>query len=341
LPISELPGVSVFQPYGWEGIDAALAWVAFGTALPIEMWDTEIYFGASEWADRDPIALAAQLKRWPDGDDQVAADSWIRMHAVDLSVDLYRQNELETRAHTEIIALHDQLVADFSNADAPFLKGYVDRYLDEAMREHGRRLGNQIMENPSGTTMEERHRAILQASEAVRMSAAQGSITIYGWVGEGPNVREFIPYPRAAIPSADFAAPVSIALDGVRPYPQGPDRPKGYQRTYSGLMIDGRSLTAAFPVDAKMHPISLPAQERSSRKGVGGHPGHLARDWFIQELSTIAQTPDGLPEDPTELKRLMMDRLSQRFGDAAPSASSVADWLQRWGPRPIRKTSRN
>jgi len=67
----------------------------------------------------------------------------------------------------------------------------------------------------------------------------------------------------------------------------------------------------------------------SKRRNLGGRPPKFTWDAFWCHIVEIANTPDGLPPDRTELQRHMMDWCAEQWGDAAPSDSTVREKLAK------------
>ncbi len=44
-----------YLPTGWEPVDAALAWIAFGSALRRWDWDDHLFIGAADLMRRDDV----------------------------------------------------------------------------------------------------------------------------------------------------------------------------------------------------------------------------------------------------------------------------------------------
>lgn len=49
-------------PDGWVGLDRAIAWVAFKSALPEHEWNGDLYPGATLWFRAAPASIADELR---------------------------------------------------------------------------------------------------------------------------------------------------------------------------------------------------------------------------------------------------------------------------------------
>jgi hypothetical protein len=199
-----LPRITpIYLPYGWEPVDAALSWIAFGTALPRSEWDQYLFIGASDSMTRlDVLRSLEQLAAEPGGLDGFLAGAPETGRNLD---------EVPPSVRDEVGNL-----ASILRARQARRGGAADlaRFTRCAARLLEKRYERRFAADPRWDGYVDADMEALAAAERYLLSrGADGSAPLFAWPG-GPKAEpQVITAPRQRISPELCAAPVSFDRD--------------------------------------------------------------------------------------------------------------------------------
>ena len=143
------------------------------------------------------------------------------------------------------------------------------------------------------------------------------STSVRSW-GQGLGVREDgrIPWElwRQATPYVDKNAMGTGAAGGI---------------VIRHIKIDGNDLRHALKerqASAAPAPLQAQGQADSKPRNAGGAPRKYDRDQFHREVIRLANMPDGLPGEPTELIKIMKEWCAREWKEE-PADSKIREWV--------------
>lgn len=303
------PDAIPYLPRSWETVGGALAWIAFGSAIPRHDWNKVLYFGAAQGLD--PAEAFLHLHCIAVGDDHPACPA----------------GPVPSGWMPELRALADWLrVTQEGSPAGPTRAGEAERS-----------AAAWLLENQDGNRSDRIRDGLEWAAEELRCALAREALAAFGWLGGGrPEGR--LTTSRQRIPADVLAAPISLTLDGLLlPFLLGDDEPPcEYGPLFSGILLPEGGILAVWPAPpededpAHGPPLSAPARRRGSASV--GRPLHKARDAFAREMVRLALDPDGLP-DEGQLRRHMKDWAAQHYEADVPSDTAIGEWIALFDPR--------
>lgn len=297
-------------PDGWVSLDAALAWVAFETSVPMHRYP---YLGANEWHLFTPDRVVSVLREFASCRDRDAMEpvramlpdgtfSIIAATAALRCPDLPYPFELAKAA--QILA--DELAANLQQAN-------------------------------------EQHAILTRAAHRLRRAIAFHGMPAYGWrearyADKGPLGLPllYISDPRERVPPGEVAAPVTLVGNVILAnlWDDWDDDADGepIKLLWRGVVIDADDLLAAFPAPDDGAPtIAYHLTPPEKPKRGGGRPPHQGRQTFRKAMMRRANSPDGLGDMP-DCARAMIQWAAATFGDRAPSETTIREWVREDWP---------
>jgi len=249
-----VPEEESFALSSWETLDGAIAWIARGSAMPIEDWDRLIYWGASLWDEMSPDEVVEGITHLvgPDVSNLNRYLSWDEGEETDQKLTGYDQL---ARLLGHYILIWEEYAE---------LEG--ERKPSDAVQEHLTDLISELCEPRTW----EAHENLLDASEQLRRALAKGILEAFGRpLGSLSTDRmDHVSSPRERIPPSLFAQPVFLSQHGIHPLAKGYDENSGtHDLLFHDILIDGSTIEAAFPREtaigsAQPVPKRRPAQAR-------------------------------------------------------------------------------
>ena len=292
-------------PDGWVSLDAALAWVAFGTAAPLD--EAAHYIGAGDWPSWPPDALVDALRA---ASDPAAFKNFSR---AGLGAPTYRAIWWEAQRNAEM-----PTPDDLANACA--------------------RAAHALAQNLPAAR--EQCAKLARAAHRLRRAIAFEGLPAYGWrvtergEAKGPFglPMDFIGSARERIPQEVCAAPVTLFDDGIIPIIKSDWPEDGFAGLWRDVVIDAVDLLAAFPAPDDGAPtIAYHLTPPEKPKRGGGRPPHQGRQTFRKAMMRRANSPDGLGDMPA-CTRAMIEWAASKFGDRAPSETTIREWVREDWP---------
>ncbi|TDG30608.1 hypothetical protein [Paracraurococcus ruber] len=312
--------VTLYAPLGWEPIDCALAWIAFGTALPSHEWDRTLYPGFS-----DGLALSESLKRLKQvsykrsKEDLVflTEDQWNESNKVsELPQTLGAFVDTQTRTFIFSLRRRAHRLGQNILYDYPVDRdSRISRIGAEILR---RMLIRKCQRNPLWSKKVGVGAIVAYEKAFWELCRALGSkkISAYGWQSNKWLLSATISEPRTKIPNEIFNAPVSFdrfwdlipvtksdrifdsRKTNVRLHSQD------YEPLFSQILIPSDELLSVWPappsdkVDSRPE-VSTPATLRGTDgpRSLGGRPPR--HDWKPFNQEVVAR----LALDAGDLKR--------------------------------------
>lgn len=233
-------------PEGWVALDAALAWVAFGTAARID--DAAGYVGASDWPFCTPDALVSALRAAEPG-------AFKNLGRASLNHSTYWSIWSAAKGSAQHPTADDLAKACANAADA------LVANLPQA-REH--------------------HATLARAAHRLRRAIALEGLPAYGWRADRDAEAEhwiFIGSARERIPVELCAGPVTLVNDSIIPIIQGDLPEDGFARLWHSVVIDADDLLGKFPVPDDGAPTVAyrPSPSERNQRDAGGRPE--IHDW--------------------------------------------------------------
>jgi hypothetical protein len=296
-------------PEGWVSLDAALAWVAFGDAVDLSGWNRRFYVGASLWMEYAPDAFLADLRAIADAPAQ-AGSSFAR----------------------EVVEREARRM--FAPASPKSLYGLVPGSVQpECLAAAARTILADTGDEAQGRKMRE---ALWRASNDLRRAIASGAIKAFGHPGHDHADVGLYPANRARerIPPDVCAAPVTLGQGGIWPFALGDitgTLGDEMETLWHEILIDAPELLHAFPAPDDGEPTASYHLTPANKPARGGRPPHVARKACIKEMMRRANGLNGLG-DQSECTRAIIEWAATKFGDAAPSDTTVRDLVREFWP---------
>ena len=294
-------------PDGWVPLDAALAWVAFGDAVDLSGWNRRFYLGASLWMEYGPETFLPELRAIADRPDQ-AGESFV----------------------LDVVAREARRMFPPPNPNS--LYGLVTWSVPAEHRAAAaRKMLADTGDEAQGRQMRE---AMWRASNDLRRAIASGAIKAFGYPGHDPEGIYPASHARERIPPDVCTAPVTLGQGGIWPFALGDyTGPLGeaVEKLWHEILIDAPELLRAFPAPddgAQAVAYHLTPAEKPAR---GGRPPHVARKAFTKAMMQRANSPDGLGDMPA-CTRAMIEGAAAKFGDRAPSETTIREWVREDWP---------
>lgn len=295
-------------PEGWVSLDAALAWVAFGTAVNLSGWNRHFYFGAFVWMEYDPEILLADWRAIAEAPTQ-ARDGLALSMAMDEAVRMFPQASSKNLYGITLGSVPPESLAAAARS---ILAGTADKAQGRKMREE-----------------------IWRASNDLRRAIASSALNAFGFPGQDPFDPERWPpkCPRERIPPDVCAAPVTLGQGGIWPFALGDITGAlgdEMETLWHEILIDAPELLREFPApddDAPTVSYHLPPAKEPARKG---RRPHVKRNACIKEMMRRADL-DGLV-DRIDFTRAMIEWAASEFDDAAPGDTTVRDLVSEFWP---------
>jgi hypothetical protein len=178
--------------------------------------------------------------------------------------------------------------------------------------------------------------AIWRASNDLRRAIASGAIKAFGHPGHDHADVGLYPANRARerIPPDVCAAPVTLGRGGIWPFALGDiigTLGDEMETLWHEILIDAPELLHAFPAPDDGEPTASYHLTPANKPARGGRPPHVARKACIKEMMRRANGLNGLG-DQSECTRAIIEWAATKFGDAAPSDTTVRDLVREFWP---------
>jgi hypothetical protein len=315
LPFPDLvhrPRLHTLVPAGWIPVGEAIAWVGFANAARKELWDSQLALGLSLWPWILPHTV---LQRLSETAEKGALGSW------------YTEERIRGHRSYLVGALRLMSIRRVGAAGPISLKAaqtaQFDPYEPELRAEAARCRDAWDQMRPAISA------AFLQAtlaSDAVRLSIAEGRLAAYG-VPTGREDVELDVTPREAIPPSIFAAPMTLTFDGLYPFtPEDSGRRANQGPSFVDVLLPARDLARAFPRTPGKAPDLLATA--LDRKLEHGEADAMAAQ---QEAETELVLRTGAAGRPSSMHLIRPEhRRRLAAGEAHASLSREAKHLREW-----------
>ncbi|MBL6079703.1 hypothetical protein JMJ56_16920 [Belnapia sp. T18] len=262
------PYTPIYLPYGWETVDAALAWLAFGTSLPRSEWDQYLFIGASDRLTR------AEVLQWLEqlGAEPGSLDSFL----AGAPENGLRPDEVPPSVRDEVRTLAARLGARAAQRGSA---ADLDRFIRCAARLLKKRHVRMFGADPRWDGYVDADMEALAAAERELLRrGADGSALLFGWPGRPEAEPQAIIAPRQRISPELCAAPVSFDRDLALLPCLRSDARHSAPPLFHGVVISADALLRLRPQaepaagdQAPMPQIAVPA---GMRRAGGRKPTH-------------------------------------------------------------------
>lgn len=260
----------------WLSVEQALSWIAFRSLVC--NWDTDIYFGASNWFFQAPDNVLEQLC-------QMIAEPPNSLFRTALYGAGY-----ETRVRVASLALEKE------NTDEAAQEKM--RSIDEDARVMVDHLSAQLV------ITKEKHARIQQAAKMLRQAIASGELSAYGWKGYGADATPIDPLTEARerIPTDVCAGPVTITNIGIIPISNNEDSPLVFEPLWTAIRLPTETVMSLWPgsdVELAPKPRVTPGTAQALEGTLTRRPQYHPKVFAGWYMTRVAGWPkDAVP--PTE-----------------------------------------
>jgi hypothetical protein len=286
-------------------VDAALAWIAFGSALRRWDWDNHLFIGAADLMTRHEV-----LQRL----DQLSAepgtlDAFLE-RAPELSAGL---DDVPPSLRKEVAALASRLQARQTRQGRT---AHLERFVRCSAKLLRRRYLRQFRNDTrwDGYGRDEDMEALADAEFDLLRRIGADKIPAHGWPGGYAPEREII-QPRQRILPELCAGPVSFDHHGALLPCARSDTRRSVAPLFSEILIPADKLLAEWPQpkskdDEVAREVSVPAEKRRTGNRRGPGPTHDWDAFWIEVCHWVSLNidKDGFqPEDRPRLQTHMED----------------------------------
>ena len=321
-----------YLPTGWEPVDAALAWIAFGSALRRWDWDDHLFIGAADLMTRHEVLHRLdQLSAEPG-----SLDAFLT-RASELSAGL---DDVPPSLRKEVASLASRLQARQTRQGRPaHLERFVRCSAKLLRRRYLRRFQNDTRWDGYG--WDEDMEALAEAERELLRRIAENKIPAFGWPGGSAPQRRDVTAPRQRIPPEQCAGPVSFDRDGTLFPCLRSDAPLSAAPLFADILIPADKLLAEWPKpgpkeDEAAREASVPAEKRRTTNLGGRRATH---DWeaFWIEVAGYAALNELDPAHRTELQKHMGNWTAEEWADAPDVATIRGRLAKLYGASNARK----
>lgn len=309
----------IYLPTGWEPVDTAMAWVAFGSALPRWSWDEYLFVGAADLMTRaEVLHRLDQLGAEPGSLDAFLARAPERPAG--------NLDDLPPGLRNEVANLASLLQARQARRGGPVDPERFVRCSAKLLR---RRYLRQFQNDTrwDGYGWDEDMEALAAAERDLLRRIAEDKIPAFGWPGGFAAQRRDVTSPRQRIPPEQCSGPVSFDRDGTLLPCLRSDAPLSAAPLFADILIPADKLLAEWPnpeptEDEAARETSVPAEKRAN--GSSRLTPQVAA--VIAELRTKL-ADDGLPRPgdggQAALERWFVKAVEARDGEISPARVRV------------------
>lgn len=285
----------IYLPTGWEPVDTAMAWIAFGSALPRWSWDEYLFIGAADLMTRaEVLHRLDQLSAEPGSLDAFLARAPERPAG--------NLDDVPPSLRNEVANLASVLQARQTRRGGPVDPERFVRCSAKLLRQ---RFLRRFQADPRWDRCgrwddygrDADIEALAEAERDLLRRIADGKIPAFGWPG-GPALQHWdITLPRQRIPPDQCAGPVSFGPDGTLLPCLRSDTPLTAGPLFADILIPADKLLAEWPNpeptdDEAARETSVPAAKRRGSNPGGRPPTH---EWqlFRRELVRLVALDGG------------------------------------------------